>query len=231
LKISAPVEAAGRADLVASLVTIDGDVLAEARTQITIAPLWLMSGALPGARPGDAPAAAATVTQTAPPVAAAAPPPAPKPEPPKAPVASAPAPAPVETPPPRIADLRPPTPAPAARPTTRDSAVPSPVLSPLGQAIAENARRFLGRGNEQLAQGNVQEARLFLRRAAELGSAEAAMMMASTFDAYEIKRMHLFGPKPDANEARLWYERAKELGAADAERLLARLDTGTSSPR
>lgn len=232
LRMSAPVDAAGRADMVVSLLTIDGDVLSEARVPVTIAPLWLLNKQAQAAVPD-----AGSRTSTVAPAGPATNPAGDNPPLSRAPAESAPHNAPAslapptgtQGPPPRLVA---PQPQPAARPPLRDASAaspPAPVISALGQAIAENARRFLARGNEQLAQGNVQEARLFLRRAAELGSAEAALTMAATYDANEIKRLRLYGPKPDPDEARSWYERAKELGAPDADRLLARLG-GTEAP-
>lgn len=254
LKVTAPVGAAGRSDIVVSLLSIDGDVLAESRSQLTIAPLWLFHSQQAQVPSGQTIAPAQTQQPER--QAAVAPPVAEAPAPPAPPKAAEPTPKSVETAQPKVAEpapakaapeppaaqkqaaLQPPLPVPAARPPSQsrpavEAAVPPPptVAAPpprapsdLERSIQENARRFLGRGTEQLAQGNVREARLFLQRAAELGSAEAALTMAATYDEAEIKRMRLYGPRPDTAEARRWYERAKEMGAADADRLLARLE-------
>jgi TPR repeat protein len=74
-----------------------------------------------------------------------------------------------------------------------------------------------------LAQGRVAPARQLDARAADLGLAEAAMALAATYDAAELKQPHLRGIRPDAREARRWYERARALGAPDAAQRLQRL--------
>jgi TPR repeat protein len=82
---------------------------------------------------------------------------------------------------------------------------------------------LLGRGNDQLAQGNVAAARLYFERAADAGVAQAALALASTYDPEELIRQHVIGMQPDRDLARHWYERARELGAPEAERRLERL--------
>jgi hypothetical protein len=87
----------------------------------------------------------------------------------------------------------------------------------------ERALKLLAKGDEQLAEGLVSPARLLYERAADLGLAQAAMALAATFDAAELKRPNLRGVQPDAMQAKRWYERARTLGAADAEQRLGRL--------
>jgi hypothetical protein len=101
----------------------------------------------------------------------------------------------------------------AAPPTT-------PAPSPYDR---QRALQLLEKGNEQLTLGLVSPARLLYERAVDLGLAEAAMALAGTYDAAELRQPHLRGISPDAREARRWYERARALGAADAERRLQRL--------
>ena len=84
-------------------------------------------------------------------------------------------------------------------------------------------KALLGRGNDQLAQGNVAAARLFYQRAADAGLTEAALALASTYDPDELVRLRVIGTQPDREMARRWYERAKELGAPEAESRLKRL--------
>jgi ABC-type amino acid transport substrate-binding protein len=87
----------------------------------------------------------------------------------------------------------------------------------------ERALRYLKRGTEELAEGRVAPARLLFERAAEMGLAQAAMALAATFDAAELKKPHLMNVLPNAAEARRWYERAGAMGAADAATRLQRL--------
>jgi hypothetical protein len=85
------------------------------------------------------------------------------------------------------------------------------------------AERLLSMGQKWLDQGNISAARAFLQRAADAGSADAALAMGTTYDPAEQTRLALFGVVPDRNEARKWYERARDLGSAEAETRLARL--------
>ena len=88
----------------------------------------------------------------------------------------------------------------------------------------DRAMRFMQKGEEHLADGNVSAARLMFERAADVGLAQAAMALAATFDATELARLSVRGGiQPDAKEARRWYERALQLGDADAEPRLRRL--------
>jgi hypothetical protein len=95
--------------------------------------------------------------------------------------------------------------------------------SKLAPEAHAQAVRLMKRGDEQLAQGGVAQARLFYERAAEAGLAEAAMALAATYDAAELGRLGVLGLQPDRNAARRWYERARQLGAAEAEQRLTRL--------
>jgi hypothetical protein len=96
----------------------------------------------------------------------------------------------------------------------------APRSSPYDQ---QRAMQYLRKGKEHLAQGLVAPARQLYERAADLGLAEAAMALAATYDAAELKQPHLRGIRPDAREARRWYERARALGAPDAAQRLQRL--------
>ena len=87
----------------------------------------------------------------------------------------------------------------------------------------ERALRLVKRGDEQLAEGGIAQARLLYERAAEAGLAQGAMSMAATYDAAELGRLGVRGLQPDRAAAMRWYERARQLGAAEAEQRLRRL--------
>jgi hypothetical protein len=96
--------------------------------------------------------------------------------------------------------------------------------SSLAPQDRDRAMRFMQKGEEHLAEGNVSAARLMFERAADVGLAQAAMALAATFDATELARLSVRGGiQPDAKEARRWYERALQLGDAEAEPRLRRL--------
>jgi hypothetical protein len=96
----------------------------------------------------------------------------------------------------------------------------TPALDPEARA---RARRLVRKGDAQLAEGGVAQARLLYERAAEAGLARGAMALAATYDAVELQRLGVRGLKPDHEAARRWYERARQLGAAEAEERLRRL--------
>lgn len=101
-----------------------------------------------------------------------------------------------------------------------------PAQAPAPPMAAENrerALRLVKKGDEQLAEGGIAQARLLYERAAEAGLAEGAMALAATYDPAELDRLGVRGLKPDRQAARMWYERARELGAREAEQRLQRL--------
>ena len=97
--------------------------------------------------------------------------------------------------------------------------VSTPKLTDEDRARAE---RFLVRGDEYLADGNVIAARGFFERAADVGLAAGAFRLASTYDPGELQRLHA-QVVPDPALARKWYERARDLGAPEAAMRLATL--------
>lgn len=115
-------------------------------------------------------------------------------------------------PPLRAGSLRPaPAPPPASAPVV--------AISPEAR---ERAEKLVQRGEQELANGNVAQARAFFTRAADTGLARGALMLASTFDPGELSRLKVQGVQANPTEARKWYERARELGAPEAaDRLTA----------
>lgn len=92
----------------------------------------------------------------------------------------------------------------------------------LTPAAKEKAEKLVQRGEQELGNGNIAQARGFFMRAADSGFARGALMLASTFDPAELARLKVQGVQPNPDEARKWYERARELGAPEAsERLTA----------
>ncbi|MBX9591570.1 MAG: hypothetical protein K2X43_19950 [Hyphomonadaceae bacterium] len=95
-----------------------------------------------------------------------------------------------------------------------------PTLTPEERA---NAEKFVARGERDLEQGNIAQARQFFQRAAQIGLARGALMLAATYDPRELSRMRAVGVQPNVAEARKWYMRAVELGAPEAAQKLATL--------
>ena len=82
---------------------------------------------------------------------------------------------------------------------------------------------LVSRGTEFMQSGDLSSARLLLRRAAEAGSASAALMLAMTFDPLVLHQLAAIGVVPDVAQARQWYEKAAALGSDAASERLAKL--------
>ena len=88
---------------------------------------------------------------------------------------------------------------------------------------AEEIALLLGRGADFFTQGDYAAARPLLQRAAEAGSASAALMLGAMFDPLVVHPIGGTGIKPDTALARHWYEKAVEFGSESASQQLARL--------
>jgi len=187
-----------------------------------------------GPAPAQDQAAVATPQQ----IAAATPPQAPeaqvvtgpraKPEAPATQMASLP-PA-VNEPAPRPADANPaatdPKPA-ASPPSAPTQAAPAQAAPPPAVVLDENElNTLIRRGKNLLADGDFAAARVLFERAANAGSAEAALALGSTYDPNVIKRLGAIMVKPDIASARKWYQLAAERGSAAASLQLANLPPG-----
>jgi hypothetical protein len=127
------------------------------------------------------------------------------------------APSPAETMP---VAVPPPLSAPSAPPSS-DAAVTQIVSLPLD---SDEIAMLLKRGKDAFSTGDLAAARLLLRRAAEGGSAEAALALGATFDPLIIRRLGAIGAAPDAAQARQWYQKAVALGSTTASQPLAQLE-------
>lgn len=88
----------------------------------------------------------------------------------------------------------------------------------------EEIHAFMKRGAEHIQLKNITVARLFFKRAADLGWAPAALALGATYDPAELLHLHIVGGiRPDVDLARKWYERASELGSEQAREKLAQL--------
>jgi hypothetical protein len=131
--------------------------------------------------------------------------------------------------PPRVHDSRahddiPPLP---AAETSRDQAPKPQLPQSVGSSQVLDAGEIAAlvkRGKDFANHGDLISARLLLRRAAEAGSAEAALALGETFDPVVFQRLHVIGIEPDAARAQKWYQRAAELGSAAASQHFAKPD-------
>jgi hypothetical protein len=114
-----------------------------------------------------------------------------------------------------------PAPQPTPAPPSSDAAAPPPVSLSLA---SDEIAMLLKRGKDAFSTGDLAAARLLLRRAAEAGSAEAALALGATFDPLVIRRLGAIGAAPDAMQARQWYQKAVALGSTTASQPLAQLE-------
>lgn len=116
---------------------------------------------------------------------------------------------------PPAADNAPAAAAPPATPPAPEPPAPS-ALAPPRPPSPDPARIavLMRRGDALLALGDISGARRFYERAAEAGSAEAAMAAGRTHDPAALAAMGASGIRPDPDAAAAWYRRAEALRAA-----------------
>ena len=125
----------------------------------------------------------------------------------------------------------PPSDAPPAAQAAASPEPPPASSSAVKQSVAKQApildeseiTTLITRGNKLLKDGDFAAARLLFERAADAGSAEAALALGSTYDPVVIKRLGAIAVKPDVETARNWYQIAADRGSAAAKLQLANL--------
>ena len=143
------------------------------------------------------------------------------PAPNSTPADSRPSPAPaINEPAPRPADTAPP---PAPVQTAPAQAAPPSVAKPEVVLDQNEIDTLIRRGKNLLNDGDFAAARVLFERAANAGSAEAALALGSTYDPNVIKRLGAIMVKPDVEKARQWYQLAADRGSAAASLQLANL--------
>jgi TPR repeat protein len=108
----------------------------------------------------------------------------------------------------------------AVEPATQ-AAAPAAAAPPTARSIApDELAALLKRAKGLLAVGDITSARLLLERAADAQEAEAALMLAVTYDPQVLGTQDMRSITPDPAAARLWYQKAAQLGSVDAKRRL-----------
>ena len=87
----------------------------------------------------------------------------------------------------------------------------------------DKARGLFEKGEVRLGNGDVIGARMFFKKAADAGDAQAANAMGATYDPDLFSSLRVQGMRPDLEMARRWYRRAMELGSKDSLDRLERL--------
>lgn len=124
--------------------------------------------------------------------------------------------------------VAPPPPVAAAPPVTVATAAPSiipaqPQVETVRSLDPREVAALIRRGQDLLASGDVQSARLLLMRGAEARDARAALLVGTTYDPALLRQIGADGPLADIAQARIWYQRAKDWGEPDAQRKLEAL--------
>jgi TPR repeat protein len=88
---------------------------------------------------------------------------------------------------------------------------------------ADELASLMQRARGFLATGDLMSARLLLERAADGQEADAALMLAQTYDPDVLGTSDVRNITPEPAKARAWYQKAAQLGSADAQHRLAQL--------
>ena len=87
----------------------------------------------------------------------------------------------------------------------------------------ERVADLISHGKKMIAVGYFAGARAYFKRAAEAGSAEAALAVGATYDPVFIEQLRAHGIKPEPEQATSWYERARGLGLENPDEHIADL--------
>jgi len=88
---------------------------------------------------------------------------------------------------------------------------------------AQELSALMQRAKSFLATGDLMSARLLLERAADAQEADAALMLAQTYDPDVLGTQDVRNIIAEPAKARAWYQKAAQLGSTDAQRRLAQL--------
>lgn len=122
-----------------------------------------------------------------------------------------------------VAAVTPAAPVVAVAPAVREPVPVTREAVPVRRIDPDELAVLLKRAKSLLAIGDITSARLLLERAADAQEAEAALMLAGTYDPQVLGSQDLRSVTPDAAAAQVWYQKAAQLGSADAKRRLGQL--------
>jgi hypothetical protein len=103
--------------------------------------------------------------------------------------------------------------------------MPGALNAPAVQPMNPEDAVLMDRGLDLLKSGDIASARLLFQRLSNAGSADAALVLAATYDYRYLAQHSLIGVAGDETKAHDWYQRASELGSIEAGRILARTNT------
>jgi hypothetical protein len=114
-------------------------------------------------------------------------------------------------------------PAAVVAPAAPALAVPPAPAPAVKHIDAQELATLMKRAKDMLAMGDIPSARLLLERAAEGQDANAALMLARTYDPLVLGTADVRNITPEPDKARAWYQKAAQLGSAEAQRRLVQL--------
>jgi hypothetical protein len=119
----------------------------------------------------------------------------------------------------------PPSAAPPAPPVAPSVAAPAPPpAAPQARRLSpDELSALMKRANGLLVIGDIGAARLLLERAADAQEAEAALLLARTYDPLVLGTKDARAITPDPAQARIWYRKAAELGSQHAQQRLTQM--------
>jgi hypothetical protein len=118
----------------------------------------------------------------------------------------------------------------SAKSTDHETATPTPAndnVHPAPQLDQAQVDFLIRRSQTLISEGDVEAARILLRRAAEAHDARAALALGATYDPIMLAILKVHGVAPDVSRARDWYEKANEFGSQEAQerlKLLAKVN-------
>ncbi|MBO4222788.1 hypothetical protein [Bradyrhizobium neotropicale] len=112
----------------------------------------------------------------------------------------------------------------AAPPAPPPAAQAAPPAAPQARQVSpDELSALMKRANSLLAIGDIAAARLLLERAADAQEADAALLLARTYDPLVLGTKDARAITPDPAQARIWYRRAAELGSQHAQQRLTQM--------
>jgi hypothetical protein len=122
-----------------------------------------------------------------------------------------------------VAAINPVPPVAAPAPAIREPVPVTREVAPVRRIDPDELATLLTRAKSLLAIGDITSARLLLERAADAQEAEAALMLAGTYDPEVLGSQDLRSVTADPAAAKVWYQKAAQMGSADAKRRLGQL--------
>ncbi|MCA6111757.1 hypothetical protein [Bradyrhizobium cenepequi] len=116
-----------------------------------------------------------------------------------------------------------PTAAPPAPSAAPQASVSAPAAPPARRLNSDELGALMKRANGLLEIGDIAAARLLLERAADAQEADAALLLARTYDPLVLGTKDARAITPDPAQARIWYRRAAELGSQHAQQRLTQI--------